>query len=228
MSDDNQQRSYGYYSALVGAYLFNPLIVPPLALLGIAAHLSDTPGDVRAVLFRALIMFVLIPVLLMGWLRLSGRIETLEIRDRSNRIMPLILGLGIAVVAVPVVASGAGAGNVTSGVATYLLGLVGTVVLAILVTRRFKMSLHAAAFWALVVTVVWLVTRVEPHPEAVYTMASNYIRHAVIVAGGVCAARVQVGAHSWPEIAAGTAFGLATGVVTMAFVEGAFSMPFLQ
>ncbi|MEQ9103945.1 MAG: hypothetical protein RIE53_04545 [Rhodothermales bacterium] len=75
--------------------VINPLVLPPILLALVAAHVGAPPSEVRTVAILGTVLFFLLPL---GWLYLMvrmGTAATLDVRNRAVRQGPLAVGLAL-------------------------------------------------------------------------------------------------------------------------------------
>ena len=181
------------------SYVVNPLVLPPLL---VAILLNDAGASwletLRVTGVVALLM-TLLPGLFLLWMVRSGRAETVEVLDRRSRLLPYLFGAACGGLVLLYASYGVftAAGLVFS---ISLCLLLNTAVL-MLINRRWKISIHAAAvsgFVALLLTVALIRTGGVP----VYAFG------LILAVPVVMWARLRSGAHSRGEVIAGAVLGL--------------------
>ncbi len=130
-------RGADYRLARVVAYLFNPLIFPPVLL---AYASAATRGSWKGAGLYGGLFFFLLPVLFALVLVAKGRLPSIEMQARGSRALPMLFTAACAAAAAALVrpvlpAEGALLGAIC---ATYAVGLL----LARRVNKRTKVSLH--------------------------------------------------------------------------------------
>lgn len=199
--------SRGYRFAAMLAYVLNPLVLPPVLLALVLAHFGAPPAEVAWVFGAGLIFFVAVPLGYVWWLLRRGHIASIMIRDRSRRLRPLLVGIGSSLAGLVVLY--ATAQTVAALVGTLLLLHAFNTGLILLVTLRWKVSIHLSAmagfFSALlfVVHTAWLSLAGTPpvlHPGPIYAMLA--------LLPLLMWARVRVGAHTWAQVGVGAFLGL--------------------
>ncbi len=203
MMEGGDRKSLPKLTALLVSVLFHPLFMPLYGLFVI----FNAPTlfwyiPVRAKLVLLLIFVVnnlLLPLLLMGLLRLRGVVSSWTMENREERTLPL-LGVVILYIVTSVILSRL-AIPVFFRAYGYSLTALSVVLLAI--NTKWKVSLHAAGAGALVSTVLILSVRMAvPLPF--------YLATAVMISGIVLSSRLRLNAHNQGETYGGFIAGLLT------------------
>ncbi|MDE2997252.1 MAG: hypothetical protein OXT73_11055 [Bacteroidota bacterium] len=186
---------------LVGM-LINPLTLAPVLMGLIGVHAGLTGEEVTLLVLVATGGYLVLPVLMLLYMKKRGRIQSLEARDPSERRGPLYMGVVILLVAgaacVMVVGSEKRLFCIASGV------LILHLLLAIWITPRIKLSLHtasAAGLLSMIVALEWFAGHLMPLGGALYLILA-------LIIPLVMWARLADGAHTRAEVVAGLLFGL--------------------
>lgn len=197
----------GHFTAMLVSYVVNPLVLPPLVYGSVLAHGGAPGSDVARGAGVGLVFFALVPLIHVVWMRARGRIESLEIRDRSERTEPFLVVLGAGILAFVVVLA-----TDISG-ARLLAALVGCHVvntgLLLLMTAHWKISVHCASVAGAVGTLAFARYHV---PGGMLDTA--VVGRAVMGGGAILVpimvwARVRSRAHTLRQAVAGAGLGLA-------------------
>lgn len=197
-------------SAQVLSVVLHPVWMPTAALFlafHIDPHLTFTfsAAGKRVILFMIFIMTALFPVASMLMLWRSGLVSRLSMPLRKERIMPYLLTL------------------VYFGMAYYLLrrtpnstttlslftGMVAALAMALLLTLRWKVSLHMVGIGGIIGMVLGLMV--------VHGARAGFLPLLFVVAGALGSARLLVGDHSPAQVYAGAAIGLAAPFLCILF-----------
>lgn len=197
----------GLWGATIVSYGVNPLVLPPLVYGIVLAHVGADPGEVLWGAGIGLVFLGLVPLAYVGWMRVRGRIESLEIRDRSKRTGPFLVVLGAGLTAF-----GGVLGVEVTG-QRLLAALVGCHVLnatlLFAITTGWKISVHCASTAGAVATLMF----VQNHVAG--TVLAGPLLEAILMGGGsglvalMLWARVRSRAHTMGQAVAGTVLGLA-------------------
>lgn len=180
----------------------NPLTVAPVLMGVIAAHIGLREGALWATVLAAVVGYSVIPLVFLLLLKRTGRIATIEARNRERRSRPLWIGVGLLIVAGTVVVWISGAGY--SPLLAVSLILVMNATLSAIINERFKMSLHVssvAGCFSILCTLTWLSAQDLPGGAMLLTVS------ALLIPLLMWARRADQ-AHSGPEVFTGAAFGL--------------------
>lgn len=193
------------------SWLFLPLFAPVYALL-IAFYTANFESDFfmgnnlyilhdeqkTAVLSLFFIFSFVGPAISVVLLRMSGQISTIMMDNRSERIVPSIMTnlFGISLLGILLWKMDM---HLFPG-ARFIFGLAAgscsTVLMCTLITRKWKISLHAAGMGILVGFLIYYFYKME-----VYNL--NILLISVILSGVVMSARLQLGAHDLKQLFAG-------------------------
>lgn len=197
----------GLWMATVLSYTVSPLVLPPVVYGVVLAHVGASRLEVAWGAGIGAVFLALVPLSHVVWMRLQGRIESLEIRDRSKRTEPFLVVLG----------SGAAAFGTVLGIDVtgqrLLAALVGchvvNTILLFLITTRWKISVHCASVAGAVATLVFA------HHHVPGTVLHTPVAERFLLGGGAVLilgmlwARVRSRAHTPWQAVAGTVLGLA-------------------
>ncbi len=202
-------RDRGYRLANAVSYFLNPLVFPPVAFALIEWHFGGGWASVAWTFGVSLAFFCLLPLVYVAGMVRSGRAESLEVRDRSRRLGPLVVSIASYAVGALLLwrtVQGPALPLIVAFAALYPLN---TAVL-LLITLRWKISIHMtslAGFVGVLLFVAVTVWRDLPAgPEAALTAAT--VAPLVLLVPLLMWARVRVGAHTLGQVVAGAAFGL--------------------
>ncbi len=206
---EGDERTRAYRLANAVSYFLNPLIFPPVAFTLIAAHFRAGAGEILATLGVSLVFFCLIPLLYVVGLIRTGRVESLEIRDRKSRLGPLLVGIasyGIGALVLSQIVSGPALPLIVAFAALFPINTA----IILLINLRWKISLHMtslAGFVSVLLFTALTVWRDLPTGlEAALTIAT--VGPLLPLIPLLMWARVRVGAHTRGQVVAGALFGL--------------------
>lgn len=206
----------GLAVATVVSYVVNPLVLPPLVYGLALAHVGAPSGDVAMGAGIGALFLGIVPLAHVGWMRVRGEIESLEIRDRGKRTEPFLVVIGASLAALLLVGGGEFVGR------RLLMALLGCHVLnttlLLVITRWWKISVHCASVAGALGTLAFVRYHV---PGAV--MGGAVLGRAIVGVGLVVVplllwARVRSRAHTLEQAAAGTMLGLVAPYVELLLV----------
>lgn len=196
--------SLSYGLALAVAYVISPLILPPI-FFGLAlVHVGATASEVTRAVGLGVVFFALVPLGYVVWMVRTGRARSLDIRDRSRRTTPFLVGVASYAVALGIVAGLGGTGSALL-VAVIACHIVNTLVLTT-ITSRWKISIHSTAIAGFVVMLAF-VRQIE-WPASTGFLTPTLVLACALLIPLVMWARVHARVHSWAQVMAGMAFGL--------------------
>lgn len=209
--------SIGLWVATMVSYVVSPLALPPIVYGTVLVHVGAPALDVVRGVGIALVFLALVPLLHVGWMRLQGRIESLEIRDRAKRTEPFLVVLGAGGAAFAIVWGMEMTGR---RLIAALLGChVVNTSLLFLITMRWKISVHCASVAGAVATLMFA----QHHVPG--TVLNATLMDGALPGGGAVLvlvmlwARVRSGAHTPWQAVAGTGLGLAPYVELFALAR---------
>ncbi len=188
--------------------VLHPLFVPFYVMLLLVAgptQLSYFPTSVKFYLLWVTALYTaVIPLLSVGLLRSMGRITSLAIDDRRERILPLVIGIVCYLLCAATVA------RIPSAMIVRKFMLAGACceLFCLAVTLYWKISLHLATQGAVAAFLILLT----------FGNAGNLtgaLAVAVLCAGALASARLWLGCHTIRQIAAGYAGGFITAALAV-------------
>lgn len=206
----------GLVVATVVSYVVNPLVMPPLVYGLALTHVGAPSGDVAIGAGVGALFLGIVPLAHVGWMRMRGEIESLEIRDRGKRTEPFLVVLAASLAAFLLVGGGEVVGR------RLLMALLGchflNTALLLVITRWWKISVHCASVAGALGTLAFVRYHV---PGAV--MDGAVLGRAIVGVGLVVVplllwARVRSRAHTLEQAAAGTMLGLVAPYVELLLV----------
>lgn len=198
--------SAGFAVATLVSYGVNPLILPPLVYGLVLAHIGAPLHDVVLAASLGAFFLGLIPLVHVSLMRLRGRVESLEIRDRKQRTEPFLVAIGATLAALVVAASVPLVGRL---LLILLLGchlLNSSLLLGI--TRWWKISVHCASVAGAVATVGFVQYHLPGSLPQTSVLGGLTLGLGGVLILLVLWARVRTGAHSMGQATAGTVLGL--------------------
>jgi len=196
----------GLWMATLVSYVVNPLILPPLVYAMVLAHMGASRIDVLWGAGIGLVFLALVPLTYVGWMRLQGRIESLEIRDRSKRTEPflVVLGAGLAALGMVLGIEITGQRLLAALVGCHVLN---TVVL-FLITTRWKISVHCASVAGAEATLGFVQSHVPGTVLSPAVVGNGVLAGGAVLVGLVLWARIRSRAHTFWQAGAGAGLGL--------------------
>lgn len=181
------------------SYLFHPIFIPAMAtLFYLFLNGSDFVSQEKLlVFFQVVIVTVFIPVLAFLLLRATGTIDSIMVSQTSQRKIPLILHCFLIILLVR--------NNITIDrypeLHFFFLGtLLSTLLALILVFTNVKASLHMIAISSITVFIIGLSMHLQI--QITFTIAV-----LMLLNGFVASSRLEMKAHTYPELIIGFALG---------------------
>jgi membrane-associated phospholipid phosphatase len=189
--------TFSRFVSTVLSPMTNPVITFPL-LLGYADRGGGRGG--LWVLIAAIVFSTVLPLAYLVWLRAAGKVRTMDIDRKANRIRPLAVGI-LSYLAGFIILLVLQAPNLAAGL--MFCYATNTLIVA-LITRYWKISIHAIGISGPLVALNF---------HFGWIMVPFY---ALILV--VSTARVILGRHTIPQVVAGGAFGLLATAMQLYFL----------
>lgn len=198
--------SFIFHPLLLATYLFGLFaFVFPLAFDPIKEE-----GTGRFIFLLFCVTFVL-PVLMISLLKTLGFLHSFHMYEREQRIVPFLL-ITVFYTAVTYVFYDRAEVSLSDNFLKFLIIINCLVVVSTMVTFFYKVSVHSLGIWGLVGILLPLNnlsdTGVLFYPTLV----------AVVLAGIIMSARLQLSVHSLREVMVGAVLGFCTSFVAMHFM----------
>lgn len=181
------------------SYLFHPLFMP---LAGVIFYFYKTPRYfnnqfIYSKLFATVIMTVIIPILCFYMLKNLRQVETIHLRDVRERPWPLVLQSFFTFLLLHIVFNGYEIPELYFFFVGILGASIGALVLALL---KFKVSLHMIGVSGLVVFIIGVSLHFQVN-------LLWWIALSIVASGAVATSRLEVKAHTYPELIIGFIIG---------------------
>lgn len=201
--------AHGYRLANAVSYILNPLALPPIAFTLIDAHFGASLPQLAWTLGVSAVFFCFVPLFYVIGMVRKGRAESLEVRTRENRPMPLLVGIASYAIGALLLWRTVEGPALPLIVAFAALFPLNTAVL-LLINTRWKISIHmtslAGFVGVLLFTALTVWRELPADVETALTLAT--VGPLVLLVSLLMWARVRVGAHTPGQVLAGAAFGL--------------------
>jgi hypothetical protein len=198
-------RSTAWYAAGFVTIIFHPLFLVLYGLLLIFTMpdlLVYMPGTIRKVLFTmVLVNNVILPVAILPLLRLRNVITSYTLSERSERVVPLMVGSLMYFVSAVMIFRF----HLPGMIKAFMFASACVGFTAALLNLRWKISVHSMGAGAMVATV--LVLSFKMYTGLLWIMAAVFM-----TAGLVMAARLYLRAHTPAQVY----FGFLAGLTVMA------------
>jgi len=196
----------GLWVAVAVSYVVSPLALPPLVYGVVLAHVGASGADIVWGAGIGFLFLSAVPFLYVGGMRWRGRIESLEIRDRSKRTEPFLVALGAGGVAFATVLGIDIAGRrlLAALVACHVLNTT----LLFLITTQWKISVHCASVAGAVSTLAFVGAHVPGDALDVAVVGPAVLLAGMGLVGLMLWARVRSRAHTLSQAVAGAGMGL--------------------
>lgn len=191
--------------------VFSPLLLPTycMAMAMWITPLQALPERNRMIATLGVFVITgIIPFIFIKLLMRLGRVSDNSIADRSERLVPMIVGI------LCYVASAAYVRYIGGPVwlALFFVGAAAAAVVSLIITRFWKISAHAAAIGGMVGMLAWfgLVGLAN-----VNTMI--WLSAVILLSGAVLTSRLILGRHTLAQVAWGFVLGCAAQLITLSF-----------
>lgn len=201
-------RTAAYRVARAVSYVLNPLVFPAIGFPLLDAHFGAPWPEVVRTLGVSAVFFCFVPLGYILVLVRAGRAESLEVRDRAARLRPMLLGVASYAVGALVLwqtVGGAAQPVIVTFSALFPLNTAGL----LLITRRWKISLHVAGLAGLVAVLGFAALASWPTlPPGGGLLTPAHVAAVAALVPLLMWARVHSRAHTTAQVVAGAAYGL--------------------
>jgi membrane-associated phospholipid phosphatase len=192
--------------------VFHPLLMAGYMSMILAMYFPEAYAPYpQEMAWRLVIAFVMLTAFfpslaVLGLYMFTPFVSHLELTDRKERLLPFIVLLIFYIIAAKTLVLDLDLGWV---IRVLILSASGLIACLFLINTRLKISIHAAAIWAIVGNTAALANKFQINDLLIplYLM--------VIVAGWVGASRLYLGYHRPKEVWAGSIFGLVFSYVVL-------------
>lgn len=192
------------------SWVLHPFLLPLylMALLLTMTAFAYYPAGVRFYLLWVVVLYtMIIPLLSLGVLRSLGRISDFKIDDRRERLLPLLIGAICYLLCALTIA------KIPSAlfIRKFMAAAACCEVMCLVVTLRWKISLHLTGMGALVALLVVM------NFVGVENMLLPLVV-AVAGSGALASARLYLGCHDGWQVLAGFGGGFAIATLAVLFL----------
>jgi len=203
-NEDNQILKIG---AQILAVIFFPGFLPIYGLLIIfnaptffAYELAARYGSLKGIiLLLAFVNMTVVPVALMPLLKYRNIISSYSMNTRSDRIIPMAIGSLMYLVTSIIFYSF----QIPELIKSFVLASTILSILILIITLKWKISIHSAGVGSLLATVMALSVRMYANLAAIWIPL-------IFLSGLLLASRLYLNSHNPPQIYAGFALGFLT------------------
>lgn len=205
-------RSFAAIAARIVSTVLQPLFMPLYALLIILNANSFiailVPPRVKLLLVLTVVLCTMIlPGITLVLLSAFGALENLRMNNRKERIVPLVIILFTYIFCAYLILDWTGIDLIFMAI----MSAVSCIVLALLVTTFWKISLHMIGIGGVYALLFVLgIAELRDFSGAMIT--------ATLLAGLLAASRLYLGRHTPMQVAAGFAGGFIVSMLTMMFI----------
>lgn len=194
-------------SSQILSVIFFPGFLPIYGLLIIcnaptlfAYEMAMRYGNLKGIiLLLAFVNMTVVPVALMPLLKYRNIISSYSMNTRSERIVPMAIGSLMYLITTIIFYSF----QVPTIIQSFILATTILSVLILIITLRWKISIHSAGVGSLLATVMALSVRMYANLEAIWIPL-------IFISGLVMASRLYLNSHNPPQIYSGFALGFLT------------------
>lgn len=192
------------------SWVLHPFLLPVYLMTVILTMttFAHYPSNVKFYLMWVVALYaIIIPILSLGVLRSLGRISDYRVDNRSERILPLLIGAICYVLCAITIA------KIPSAVflRKFMIAAASCEVLCLVVSLRWKISLHLTGMGAAVALLV-VMNVVGAGSMLIPLMV------AILCAGALASARLYLGCHNGWQVLAGFGGGFAVSLLAVLFL----------
>jgi hypothetical protein len=190
------------------SHAVNPLVLAPLLFGLVLAHLGAPLTEIGWAVSVGLVFMAVLPLAYIVRLLRRRRVRSVEIPERARRRGPLLVSVAAYLGALAVLYTTA---ETAAALLAVLAGLhAGNTALILVVTLRWKISIHTTALGGFISMLLFVAQTPWPRlalEAALFTPGA--VSGLLLLLGALVWARVRLGAHTAAQAVAGALFGLA-------------------
>lgn len=192
------------------SWVLHPFLLPVylMTVLLTMTTFAHYPSSVKFYLMWVVALYaIIIPILSLGVLRSLGRISDYRVDNRSERMLPLLIGAICYVLCAITIA------KIPSAVflRKFMIAAASCEVLCLVVSLYWKISLHLTGMGAAVALLV-VMNVVSAGSMLIPLMVT------ILCAGALASARLYLGCHNGPQVLAGFGGGFAVSLLAVLFL----------
>ncbi len=195
------------------SYTINPIVLPPLTFALTVLHFKAPPREAALLTAAAVLFYAVLPLAYVIHMVRMGRAGSLEVRERSARIRPMLVTIGSGVAGLFALAAVSEIGRpfILLAAATYVTN----VALSLLVTRWWKISIHLIGLAGFLASGLFIASFGWPWPTGT-AFALRWLYPALLSVPLLMWARVRSGAHTPAQVFAGALGGFVVTTMELA------------
>jgi len=191
-----------FHPLLMATYLFTLLAFVSPALL------YPFVQSINTFIFLLFLMTFLLPAVNIGMFRLLGVVKDMTMEERGERIKPFLM-IGLLYAVFTYMLSAKFKISFGDNVFNLILIIDAFVLFALLITFFYKASIHSLGIWG-VIGILFPLNKVIDDPAIFFATLL-----ALVIAGVVMSARLQLNAHTPREVLVGSVAGFSIGFFGM-------------
>lgn len=196
--------------AKIVSYIFHPVFVPTLGIYYILSFITTVMMPEKIKWFYLISIFIftgVFPILTVVMLSWTKQISSIEVSERKERRIPLLMSTIYFYFATYIVFKV----NVLPTVSLIMFASAGAMTFATLVSFFYKMSMHVFASSSFIAIFALLAS-------LGYFGADKFMIFFILMSGIVASARKALSAHSWMEILVGFLVGFGAHYILLSFL----------
>lgn len=191
------------------SFIFHPILMP---LFGVAFYFSKSPRYIpmkiiQAKLISLVILTIILPILLFFLLKTLGKVTSIYLVTTKERIFPLILNCVVVLLVLDRILTA----NQIIELYYFFVGiLISTMACLILVTLKFKASIHMIAIAGLFMFFIAISIHFSININGTLVFMS-------VLIGAIATSRLHLKAHSYIELIIGFFIGLIPQLILLKY-----------
>lgn len=191
------------------SYLFHPIFIPLFGALFYFFYNENYFEDIQKylILFQIIIITILIPVSFFYLLKTLGKVDSIMVKDLSQRKIPLIIQSALLLI---LITKGITFSRIPELFYFLIGGLWSTLITLALLFGKIKASLHMLGISSLTAFVIGL----SIHNQVNITYIISFL---IVMNGLLAASRIVMNAHSNNELVIGFFVGMLPQIILWCF-----------
>ncbi|MBX2967565.1 MAG: hypothetical protein KF845_15590 [Cyclobacteriaceae bacterium] len=199
--------------ARIISIVFHPLLITTylfalLAFMFPASLYPITPGSRNSFIVSVFLITFLLPVINIWLFKLLGVVKSMTMEDRADRVKPFLLITVIYGVLTWMLYARSNF-SIGDNLFNLLLIIDALILFSFIITLFYKASVHSIGIWGAIGILLPLNRVIEDHSIFIATLV------ALVLAGLVMSARLQLNAHTPREVLVGALAGFSIGFFGM-------------
>jgi hypothetical protein len=192
------------------SYIFHPLIIPTIGCIVIfnsGYYLGYLPVAIKhSVYIIVFVLTFLLPALIIPALYFQRIISSINLEERKERVLPIL----IVVIMYGLSYYFMQRAGFPPLLLTYIIGCIAGIIVSLLITIKWKVSLHTTGLGGLTALIFFLIIKFNLSLQTYFTLV-------IIISGFTATARMITGSHKPAQVYIGYVAGFCSVLIPLWF-----------